>query len=1012
MGKLRSSRRTLALGAIGVVLLAASLALPASSASSVAASVRAPAAETSADGIKPFIHGTVTIDPASITTSSPDVAVTVSPESDLINPSVSLSSKGRVSVDKGGRAVARDRESSVAIGAAAPTGPSTVTATLTGLTPDGRRHSASDTVWLDDIDGTVVASGIGPQDLTLKSIDVREVKGQLSAAAADAAREATIGRTNATVTQDVAAACAGVCVTGTALWTDSAGGTHPVPGAPVQIWDENTTTDQLVTTVTTDAAGGYSAAIDNIDEPGQGGRDIYVRVLAAGSGFEILDRFIESPVTDDAVTGTNLEINFVTNQVDENNTAFSLQNAMVVAVAYIANVRGSAFPSIGIVFPSAGGSFYDGSVLQVDGGDRWDWDVMLHEYGHYVADQINIEANPGGSHSSEDNLSDSRGSKSIGIPLAWGEGWPTYFAVSLLRESGTASLNIPNIGDTKYQDTEDQEITDDLETGGRLGEDNEFTNMSILWDLYDSDVDGVDDVALGTKAIWDLLDDNDPTTLSAAYGLFAPGVSDASNGANCIFGQYNVSPQLDGPAVSTLPTGSASPLFTWQTGNGGTHPNDSFVVEYRSTAGNLLFTSAPQAATSYTATAGDWESIRVSSGGTLDVTVVGLQTDAPATGPYRSCARRLDVDATATTTTTTTQPATTTTSPTTTTTSPTTTTLPGTTTTLPGTTTTLPGTTTTTTATTTTTQPATTTTLPATTTTLPVTTTTLPVTTTTGSIPTTTGPVVPPIGPIQPSAGLPVAPGTPQVVAATASTAKLIWDAASGSVVSSYRVSVYVPGNSSPVRSLDTGSSTPGFTVTGLSAGSVYRFTVSGTNAAGTGVASPLSLYALPPFVSIDAFTDRQFRDFAGRPATAVEASGWQTALLGGATGMDQVDRGTRFSNWGPKVDPVSRLYFAYFGRQPDTGGLGFWSGRLRAGRSLDSVSDYFARSGEFRRTYGSLNNEAFVKLVYQNVLGRAGEAGGVAYWTSQIDAGLRSRGSVMAGSPRAPSTVGAVPVR
>ncbi|MBL0203521.1 MAG: hypothetical protein IPQ14_04100 [Candidatus Microthrix sp.] len=58
------------------------------------------------------------------------------------------------------------------------------------------------------------------------------------------------------------------------------------------------------------------------------------------------------------------------------------------------------------------------------------------------------------------------------MPLAFGEGWPTYFAVSLLQIQGAADLGVPNAGDSKYQDTEDQVITDDLEEGGTLGDDN------------------------------------------------------------------------------------------------------------------------------------------------------------------------------------------------------------------------------------------------------------------------------------------------------------------------------------------------------------------------------------------------------------------------------------------------------------------------------------------------------------------------------------------------------------
>lgn len=93
--------------------------------------------------------------------------------------------------------------------------------------------------------------------------------------------------------------------------------------------------------------------------------------------------------------------------------------------------------------------------------------------------------------------------------------------------------------------------------------------------------------------------------------------------------------------------------------------------------------------------------------------------------------------------------------------------------------------------------------------------------------------------------------------------------------------------------------------------------------------------------------------------------------------------------------DQLVRLYEAYFGRAPDAGGLEFWRSQRAGGRGLAEVSEEFARSPEFVATYGSLSDEAFVDLVYRNVLGRAPDAGGRAFWLEQLAVG-RSRGLVM----------------
>lgn len=77
---------------------------------------------------------------------------------------------------------------------------------------------------------------------------------------------------------------------------------------------------------------------------------------------------------------------------------------------------------------------------------------------------------------------------------------------------------------------------------------------------------------------------------------------------------------------------------------------------------------------------------------------------------------------------------------------------------------------------------------------------------------------------------------------------------------------------------------------------------------------------------------------------------------------------------------------------------MNFWSARRRTGTPLDTVSQSFAGSSEFTNRYGSLSNRAYVQLVYQNVLGRPGDTGGVNYWTGQLDQRRRNRGQVMTG--------------
>lgn len=106
-------------------------------------------------------------------------------------------------------------------------------------------------------------------------------------------------------------------------------------------------------------------------------------------------------------------------------------------------------------------------------------------------------------------------------------------------------------------------------------------------------------------------------------------------------------------------------------------------------------------------------------------------------------------------------------------------------------------------------------------------------------------------------------------------------------------------------------------------------------------------------------------------------------------------------------IAPVARLYFAYFLRFPDYVGLQFHVARSRTGTPLATISNDFAASPEFVSRYGALTNDAFIELVYQNVLGLLDPVG-KAYWLAQM-AGGATRGTVMLGFSDSPEYVAAI---
>jgi PKD repeat protein len=154
------------------------------------------------------------------------------------------------------------------------------------------------------------------------------------------------------------------------------------------------------------------------------------------------------------------------------------------------------------------------------------------------------------------------------------------------------------------------------------------------------------------------------------------------------------------------------------------------------------------------------------------------------------------------------------------------------------------------------------------------------------------------------------------------------------------------------------------------------------------------------PFASWAAMVARQYADLVGRAPTASESSTWVAKLTNGTARPEDLATALRTSAENTSnVDPVARLYRAFLQRIPDSQGLTYWINRKRSGSwSLAKIADYFAKSNEFKTKYGSLSNKAFVTRIYTDVLGRTADPSGVTYWTKQLDAGTRTRGSVMIG--------------
>lgn len=86
----------------------------------------------------------------------------------------------------------------------------------------------------------------------------------------------------------------------------------------------------------------------------------------------------------------------------------------------------------------------------------------------------------------------------------------------------------------------------------------------------------------------------------------------------------------------------------------------------------------------------------------------------------------------------------------------------------------------------------------------------------------------------------------------------------------------------------------------------------------------------------------------------------------------------------------VQELYVGYLGRAADKAGLDFWVKAIENGTStLESVALGFTLSEEYKAQYNGLTTTQLVAKVYQNVLGRAADADGLAFWAGEVNKGV-----------------------
>lgn len=257
--------------------------------------------------------------------------------------------------------------------------------------------------------------------------------------------------------------------------------------------------------------GSYTMTFTNMGSAG-----IYLRVLAndtfgtvkVQNSDQSLYAVVSNIVDDGASTRLQVDLNA---SVDLSGGVFNILDVFLEAADFVKSLSGGFPPLITAIWEpgSCDGTFYSSPLdtIHILGGcpndtDEYDDDVLLHEYGHFIASVYSKDDSSGGDHFLTENDQD--------IRLSWSEGWGNFFT-SAVRN------------DPSYVDTSGDVAALSFELEGPssplianfssevIYTTSELSVATVLWDIVDSTPDeslsnagGMDTVSDQVEAIWEV----------------------------------------------------------------------------------------------------------------------------------------------------------------------------------------------------------------------------------------------------------------------------------------------------------------------------------------------------------------------------------------------------------------------------------------------------------------------------------------------------------------------------
>ena len=466
-------------------------------------------------------------------------------------------------------------------------------------------------------------------------------------------------------------------VTGRVRWRDPEGGAHPARRAHVEIL-EATSRAPLAWTSTDDAgvyeagvtAGSVIVAAYSRDAEG---KRVEVAPPDAPSERYVLESEVVSlvgpQVVIDVTSAATVRGAPGAPSMDSLSArAFAVYDAMLTFWFQAAALVGRDVQRAHVSFPAptragCGTTCYVAQTPEIFvlREDAFDWDVLGHEFFHFVADLAApraIDRNPGGGHSGGTAIGQPPRpgapgrTRDEGMRLAWSEGLATFMSLALQAEPPDPTFDFPrslaSVGDRRYQDREDIEIVLDPEgPAASEGFGSASSVLGLLWDLFDAAADGGDTDTVrgvGPRLVWSLITRDLPCDpcdrvdrVWTAVTRFLGARDSRTLEVARAFALNRIAPEAVAPAEGAVASVVVPPTFAWVPNGDPSpahRPNRFLLALSRDGFRNHLAVIEVPAldATSYTPTQAEWASVLAGgpAGAGYEWLVAGLRQDDPA----------------------------------------------------------------------------------------------------------------------------------------------------------------------------------------------------------------------------------------------------------------------------------------------------------------------------------------------------------------------------------------------